>query len=113
MPTPANVLTSELLVEIPRRFPNIRVWRSNRIDALLTGAGGRLRRVKAGIDGQADISGIVGPTGRRCEIEVKAGKDRLSLDQYAFQHMIESHGGLYLIARDLDGTLAKLQAVLG
>ena len=71
------------------------------------GSGGRLRRVKAGVDGQADISGI-GPFGVRVEVEVKAGKDKLSASQKAFQNMILNHGGIYIEARDVGGCLDEL-----
>ena len=104
----ANELTAALLIEIPKRFPNIRVWRNNRVDAMAVGRNGKLRRIKAGLDGQADISGIIGPTGRRLEIEVKVGKDSQSQDQQAFDAMITGHGGLYFVARDLETTLSLL-----
>jgi hypothetical protein len=56
-----------------------------------------MRRVQAGIDGQADISGIVGPSGKRLELEVKCGKDRQSLEQIAFERMIRERGGVYVL----------------
>jgi len=93
----ANALTAKLLIEIPARFPNIRVWCNNRVDAMLPGFNGRMRRVQAGIDGQADISGIVGPSGKRLELEVKCGKDRQSLEQIAFERMIRERGGVYVL----------------
>jgi hypothetical protein len=108
MSTPANRLTAELLIEIPKRFPNIRVWRNNRVDAMVPGRGGKLRRVQAGIDGQADLSGIIGPHGVRLEIEIKAGKDRQSDEQIAFQEMIERRGGVYIIAGTVEGCLTLL-----
>lgn len=102
MSTPANRLTAELLIEIPKRFPGVRVWRANRIDAVAHNRDGSTRRIKAGIDGQADLSGIIGPDGRRLEIEIKVGKDRQSLKQRAFDQMIISLGGLYIIASTAD-----------
>jgi hypothetical protein len=104
----ANPLTAALLIEIPKRFPETRVWRNNRIDVMATGRGGNMRRVQAGIDGQGDLSGIIGPTGTRLEIEVKAGNDRQSDKQRAFQAMIERAGGVYLIARDLEQCIRDL-----
>ena len=35
-------------------------------------------------------------------IECKAGKDKLSKYQEAFKYHIESHGGEYLVVRDID-----------
>lgn len=107
--TPANKLTAELLIEIPKQVLNIRIWRNNRVDATLPGRNGILRRVQAGINGQGDISGIAGPTGVRVEIEVKAGKDRMSDIQKAFAEMILSHGGIYIVARSVEGCIAELR----
>ena len=112
MSTPANKLTAELLIEIPKRFPNIRVWRNNRVDAMVPGRGGKMRRVQAGVDGQADLSGIIGPAGIRLECEVKAGKDRMSANQMAFMDMIRSHGGIHVVARDVTGALDTIAAMI-
>lgn len=106
----ANDLTAQLLIEIPKRFPHIRVWRSNRIDAMAVGKNGKLRRVQAGIDGQGDITGIIGKSGRRLEIEVKAGRDRMRDTQHAFQAMIVKASGVYILARDVERCLADLEA---
>lgn len=108
MSTPANLMTAALLVEIPKRFPHIRVWRNNRVDAMVPGRGGKLRRVQAGINGQADLSGIIGPLGTRVEIEIKSPTDRMSPEQTAFKLMIQSRGGVYLICRDVNETLHEL-----
>ena len=101
----ANQITAELLIRIPERFPNIRVWRNNRVDAMAIGKGGKPRRIQAGIDGQADISGIIGPWGVRLEIEVKAGKDRLRESQLSFAEMIMKHGGAWCVCEDVETTL--------
>ena len=106
--TETNAITNGLLDEIPKQFPNMRVWRSNRIKALAIGRGGKKRMIDAGIDGQADISGIAGPNGRRVEIEVKAGDDELSEDQEKFRKMILAHGGIYVEARSVEGGLKAL-----
>jgi VRR-NUC domain len=104
----ANQLTAALLIEIPKCFPQIRVWRSNRIDAMAVGRGGKVRRVKAGVDGQADIMGIIGPSGKMLQIEVKVGKDKLSKQQRAFCKMIVDHGGIYLVAPNVSTALLVL-----
>lgn len=111
MSTPANKLTADLLIAIPREFPQCRVWRNNRVDALVPGAGGRIRRVQAGIDGQADLSGVMAPSGRRVEIEVKAGRDRQSDAQKAFQKMITEFGGIYIVARSVEQCIEELGGV--
>lgn len=114
----ANEITAALLLAIPVRFPLVRCWRSNRIDAMAVGAGGKMRRVQAGVDGQGDISGIAGVkiggilVGVRCELEVKSGRDAMRQSQKAFQAMISRHGGLYLVCRDVDTALNDLQQAL-
>lgn len=108
MPSNANPLTADLLIEIPKRFPQCRVWRNNRVEATVTGRNGKPRHISAGIDGQADICGIAGPRGLMLQIEVKVGKDQQSDTQAGFQDMVEQRGGVYIIARELEETLATL-----
>lgn len=115
--TPANELTAALLIEIPKRFPNLRVWRANRIKALAIGRGGKPRMINAGVDGQGDVTGIAAVTlpccqrliGLKIEFEIKAGRDRQSQAQKDFQAMIESHGGIYILARDVEQALGELR----
>lgn len=115
----ANQITAALLIEIPARFPG-RVWvyRNNRIEAKATGRGGRVRHVSAGINGQGDLSGIVSVgepgqrKGLRLEIEVKAGKDRMSPSQMAFSNLVTTMGGAYLVARDVDACLGELEGIV-
>jgi hypothetical protein len=110
----ANEITKELLTKIPEEFPNhVRIWRANRVKTLATGEGGRQRMLDAGIDGQADISGIIAPHGTRLEIEVKAGRDRLNPDQIAFGAMISVFGGVYIVAHTVENGLAQLRQLVG
>lgn len=88
-------LTNNILIAIPREFPGSRVWRSN-----VVAMKADKRFVRAGIPGQADISGILAPSGRRIEIEVKRGDDDLSDKQEAFGKAMLKAGGIYLIATD-------------
>lgn len=104
----ANAITAGLLDELPKRYLFIRVWRNNRVKTMAIGRGGKPRMISAGVDGQADISGIIGPFGRRVEIEVKAGRDPLSDAQKAFRSMIIRLGGVHVVARDVDGALEDL-----
>ena len=50
--------------------------------------------------------------GLRLEVEVKAGHDRHSEAQKAFQEMIEKHGGIYLVARSVEQCLKDLGETL-
>ena len=97
-----------LVKEILRTFgsrPDLRIWRANVLVA--RDKAGRI--VRAGIPGQADISGIIAPSGRRLEIECKSGTGRQTEAQKAWQRMIEGMGGVYVVAR----STADVQAVLG
>lgn len=58
------------------------------------------RFVQFSISGAADITGV--KDGRRIEIEVKRPKKDQSPEQIAFQELIESQGGLYVLARSLE-----------
>lgn len=127
----ANELTASLLIEIPKRFPQARVWRQNTgagvamesvkkaIACINRGSyreaiGWLVRPIKFGILGGADISGIMSmkmgavTVGLRMEIEVKVGKDRQSEEQRGFQEMILAAGGIYILARDVEQCIAEL-----
>jgi hypothetical protein len=87
--------------------PRLRIWRVN------TGMGwfadGKPARktdrgaypVKFGVPGQADISGLLLPNGRRLEIETKTIKGRQSKEQAAWQRITERFGGMYILARSV------------
>lgn len=97
--------------------PQLRIWRVN------TGVGwfanGQPARktdpgaypVEFGVKGQADISGLLLPTGRRLEIETKTQRGRQSEHQKRWQAMIERMGGLYVLARGLGDVDQALAAV--
>jgi len=74
---------------------DVRAWRNNRGVARFDG-----RVVSFGINGQADISGIV-MGGRRLEIETKH-TTKPSEDQLNFAAMIRRFGGLYILARSVE-----------
>ncbi|MBA4301278.1 MAG: hypothetical protein C0433_14425 [Cyclobacterium sp.] len=56
-----------------------------------------------GKNGTADICSVW--EGLSIKVEVKAGKDRQSEAQKAYQEQIRKAGGIYLIARSFDGFL--------
>lgn len=125
----ANNITAELLIQIPARFPGIRVWRQNtgigvsmanvkRALALL--GGGAVKQamellshptMRFGVLGGGDISGLMAPMGRRLEIEVKAGRDKQSEEQRAYQGMIVGLGGAYLLCRDVEACMEELAVI--
>ena len=74
----------------------MRLWRANVLAARMGD-----RFVRAGVPGQADLTGIL-PDGRRLEIEVKSDRGRQTKDQRNFQRMIERFGGVYVLARSVE-----------
>jgi hypothetical protein len=88
-------------------IPGIRAWRSN------TGVArpfGKEYGVKFGVNGQADISGLVWGSGRRLEIECKTPIGRLSQRQIWFREMIIGAGGVHIVARSVDDVIRGLTA---
>jgi hypothetical protein len=121
-------LVNQTLLEIGKRFPSVVVWKNHtgmaytpgsvlevikfliakifngNVDGettVFTMAKNLLVPVKFGQKGQCDISGIIKPSGRRLEIEVKTGTGRLSKDQQDYRNMITMYGGLHIELRDL------------
>lgn len=91
-----NHLVNLIKISMGLIYPNVRIW-----DAA-TGVyrsydGSRVIRV--GIDGQADITGIL-PDGRRLEIEAKTKDDKQRESQKNFQKMIEERNGIYIVIDD-------------
>lgn len=99
---------TDLVASILLKFgshPDVRIWRAN----VLVAKDARGRVVRAGITGQADISGLLAPNGRRLEIECKAPHGRQTDAQRNWQSMIQSLGGLYVLARSADDVEAALR----
>lgn len=107
----SNDLTNDVIKAISREFPQVVVWRNNRFIGKAIGKDGKERHVSAGVDGQGDISGIIGPAGLRLEIEIKVGRDRIRPTQIGFRAMIRRHGGVYIEARDVQGVLGELRVL--
>lgn len=92
-----SALLSAILLEFGSR-PDCRLWRQN-TGAARTSTGALVR---FGVPGQADISGILAPSGRRIEIETKTARGRQSQAQKKWQAMIEKFGGVYVVARSVE-----------
>ena len=67
--------------------------------------------MRYGVNGCADISGLVTIDGMgvRLEVEVKSATGRQSPDQKRFEQMIRSRGGVYILARSVDEAVAMLE----
>lgn len=82
---------------------DLRIWRSNSGSAFTPDG----RRVKFGIDGQADFTGIR-RGGQRVEIEVKSLTGRQSPEQSIFGNVIRTFSGLYILARSAKDVIDAL-----
>jgi len=97
-----SAIQRDILAYLATR-PDIAAWRNN------TGtARSATRFVRFGVKGQADISGLIAPNGRRLEIEVKTDAGRQSADQRKYQKMIEKYGGVYVLARSVAAVAGAL-----
>ena len=81
----------------------MRLWRANVLAARMGD-----RFVRAGVPGQADLTGIL-CDGKRLEIEIKSDRGRQTEDQRNFQRMIERFGGVYVLARSVEDVARALQ----
>jgi hypothetical protein len=70
----------------------------------------RQRTVTFGIPGQGDTSGVLAPTGRRLEIEIKTSNDRMSPEQMTFCEMVRRTGGIYVEARSVEEAVEAVRA---
>lgn len=98
-----RLIQNDILREFATKSP-IRLWRNNSGKANYAG-----QVVTFGVPGQGDLSGIVFPTGRRLEVEVKSTIGRQSEQQKNFQRMIETMGGIYILARSVEDVRAGLR----
>ena len=80
-------------------------WRAN--SGLFRAPSGA--RVRANVNGCADIVGIY--FGRGVAIEAKYGTGRLNDDQKSFRSAVIRAGGLYVVGRSVEQVLAELATV--
>jgi hypothetical protein len=97
-------LTAYIIAQL-NLLPRCYFWRMN------TGvAQAGDRKIRFGVPGQADITGIA--NGRRVEIEVKSPTGKQRPDQKQFQSRVEAAGGIYIVARSLDDALIPVRGLL-
>lgn len=97
------------IMQALNHLPGVRVWRQN-TGAFQKTYKGKTHYVRYGTPGAADITGLVGPSGRRLEIEVKANeKLKPTAKQVAYGEMIKNAGGIWFWTWAIDDCLRKLQ----
>lgn len=89
-----QALVKTILLELGSR-PDMRLWEA---PVGLARSYDGSRTYQYGLTGCADIIGIYRPHGRFIAIEAKVGDDVQRESQAHFQNMIESFGGVYVIA---------------
>ena len=122
---------SELLGEILETLPlwkvkgtsfRINAWKANtgaahyqeKSRVKVTAAGQRIeipgkeRFVQFGRKGQADITGLIPPHGRRIEIEGKTGDQKPNDDQRKFLREVRDFGGIAIVAYRVSDVRAEL-----
>lgn len=102
-------LVDELLFEISGTGL-ARVW--IQVNGLFRAYHDPERLIKSGVNGMADISGIL-INGRRLELEVKTGKGKRSEAQENWKKMIEKFGGVYIEARTVGDTIQQIRKIVG
>lgn len=92
-----SVLQANLLLEAPKRLPNLRLFRRNVVKVRIED-----RTVRAGIKGQCDLYGYV-RGGRTIEVELKGVGKYLSPEQKAWQAWCEEWRVPHVVLRAARG----------
>ncbi len=110
-PPTANQITAELLIRLPKEFPNSFSWRNNTGAVKLD-----TRFVRFGLKGAPDVLAVI--RGRLYGIEIKGPGDKQSVEQESWAHALETAGGKYLLVDhiawlngkpDISATLDRLK----
>lgn len=102
-------LCDDILFHIGSR-PECRLW------PRVVGVGRALNNydhvISYGIPGEADLQGIMAPSGRMIAIEVKTGQGVLSDKQKTWRAMAEKFGALYIEARSLEQAIEEVDKAI-
>jgi hypothetical protein len=99
-----NQLQYDILLEFGARR-HVRLWRNNS-GLLFTITG---ERVRASVIGAPDIIGLTLPYGQFIGIECKGDRGKQTKEQFNFQRMIDSMGGLYILAYSVEDVRGRLE----
>lgn len=108
MDIPEAVL-QRLVIARLNELPGVRVWRFN-VGAFRDARG---RTYRFGVPGQADVGGLMAPSGRTLQVELKSRTGRQTPEQRAWQLETERYGGLYVLARSLPDALVPVCQAIG
>lgn len=84
---------------------DVRLWRNN-VGATRIGD----RWMRFGLPGSSDLLGILRPSGRLLAIEVKGPRGRVTKQQAVFGQVIQSFGGVWVVARSVEEAIAAVDA---
>jgi hypothetical protein len=119
----ATSLQNRLIEAVQKKYPRSRLWRQNvghaypittfkrAISFIMQGTTPPwFRPVQYGVVGSGDVGGWINIDGRAicCHIEVKIGRDTQREAQEKFEATIKRCGGIYVVAKDLEGGMAAL-----
>lgn len=102
--------TNDLTKKILNYFFNLRIfaWRNNTVGIPMTN--GSLR--PAGKTGTSDVIVILPPYGQFLGIEVKTGKDQLSMEQQGFIENVQKMGGHTMVVHDFADFESKFKKLV-
>lgn len=119
----ATDLQNRLIEAVQKKYPLSRLWRQNvghaypittfkrAISFIMQGTTPPwFRPVQYGVVGSGDVGGWINIDGHAvvCHIEVKIGRDTQHEAQEKFEATVKRCGGIYVVAKDLEGGMAAL-----
>lgn len=87
-------------------------WRQNNGGVYDVKLGSFRKKGKSEMQGVSDIIGYCKKTGKFMAIEVKIGKDTLSVEQRMFLEDVNKAGGIGLVVKSTDDFLAQYEEIL-
>lgn len=111
-----TALVNELEIELSR-LPYVRTWKQVRglFYQIRWDSNGKVvstQPVQTGIDGMADLGGILtrwDGLGLVLQVEAKTGGGIQNKDQIAWENMTRTRGGIYILARSVQETLDQVE----
>lgn len=86
------------------------VWRNN-TTGVYDPVKKLFRKPKGQLNGVADIIGM-SSDGRFLSVEIKTGRDKQSDSQLHFEDLVNSHNGIYIVAKNFDDFLIEFNDII-